>query len=339
MGPEGGRVKILVTGGGGFLGGSIVRQLVDRGYEVKSFSRGTYHTLEDLGVEQCRGDLSDLNAVKKAVKDCDAVIHVAAKAGMWGAEKDYFMTNVLGTSHVIHACEYHGVKRLIYTSSPSVVFSGKDMENANESESYAERFVAPYPESKAIGEKMVLAANGDTLATMALRPHLIFGPGDPHLVPRLVAKARSKRLMFLGNGLNKVDVVFVDNAALAHIKALEKLEPGSPVSGKAYFISNNEPKTIEDIFNNITTVYGAPAVKRKIPKSLAYGAGWLFEKFYVFFGIEREPLVTRFIAKELSTSHWFDISAARKDFGYEPEITFEEGLSRMEAHYHKTGSF
>lgn len=339
MGSEGGFVKILVTGGGGFLGGSIVRQLVERGDEVRTFSRGSYKKLEELGVKQCHGDLADLSAVKKAVEGCDAVIHVGAKAGMWGSEKDYFMANVLGTAHVIHACEFHGVKRLLLTSSPSAVFAGGDMENANESVPYAEKFVAPYPESKAISEQMVLAANSDHLATMALRPHLIYGPGDPHLVPRIVAKARSGRLMYLGDGMNKIDIVYVDNAAHAHVLALDKLEPGSPCAGKAYFISNNDPKTIREVFENLSRVYGFKPIKKRVPKWLAYFGGWMFEKIYTLFGIEREPLVTRFIAKELSTSHWFDTSAAKRDFGYESQITFEEGMNRMEEHYKKTGKF
>lgn len=339
MGSEGGFVKILVTGGGGFLGGSIVRQLVERGDEVRTFSRGSYKKLEELGVTQFHGDLADLAAVKKAVEGCDAVIHVGAKAGMWGSEKDYFMANVLGTAHVIHACEYHGVKRLLLTSSPSAVFAGGDMENANESVPYAEKFVAPYPESKAISEKMVLNANSSHMATMALRPHLIYGPGDPHLVPRIVAKARSGRLMYLGNGSNKIDIVYVDNAAHAHVLAIDKLEPGSPCAGKAYFISNNDPKTIREVFENLSRVYGFKPIWKRVPKWLAYFGGWMFEKIYTLFGIEREPLVTRFIAKELATSHWFDTSAAKRDFGYEPQITFDEGMKRMEEHYKKTGKF
>lgn len=323
-------MRALVTGGGGFLGGSIVRQLVARGDHVRSFSRNTYPALTRLGVEQAVGDLADSKAVHKAVSGCDIVFHAGAKAGAWGPYKAYYAANVLGTQYILQACKDDGVKRLVYTSSPSVVFNGQDMEGVDESTPYADHFEAPYPETKAKAEKIVLHANTRELATVALRPHLIFGPGDPHLLPRIVAKARSGRLRFIGNGDNKIDIVYVDNAAKAHILAGDKLHPGSSIAGKAYFISNGDPRPIKTLFNKIMELNNLPPVRRSVPPALAYLGGWLFESVYRLFGILREPLVTRFLARELSTAHWFDIMAARKDLGYQPEVSIEEGFRRVE---------
>ncbi|MDJ0766135.1 MAG: NAD-dependent epimerase/dehydratase family protein [Myxococcota bacterium] len=322
-------MNALVTGGGGFLGEAIVRQLVARGETVCSFSRNTYPALRSLGVEQRTGDLVDADAVNKAVADCDTVFHVGAKAGAWGSYSDYFQANVVGTQNVIHACRKNKITRLIYTSSPSVVFNGLDMKGVDESVPYASHFEAPYPETKAIAEKAVREANSPELATVALRPHLIFGPGDPHIEPRIVAKAKAGKLRLIGNGENKIDIVYVDNAAKAHLLAADKLEPGSAIAGKVYFISNGDPRSIKEIFDMIMEIHGLPPVSRRVPPGLAGFGGWVFEKTYNVLGIKQEPLVTRFLAKELSTSHWFDISAARKDLGYTPEVSIEEGFNRI----------
>lgn len=330
-------MKALVTGGGGFLGGAIVRQLVTRGDNVRSFSRKTYPTLTELGVDQAVGDLADARAVKKAVSGCDIVFHAGAKAGAWGPYKAYYTANVIGTQHILEACRACGVKHLVYTSSPSVVFNGKDMEGVDESAPYADHFDAPYPETKAKAEKMVLQANNNSLATVALRPHLIFGPGDPHLMPRIAAKARAGKLRIIGNGDNKIDIVYVDNAAKAHILAGDKLYPGSSIAGKVYFISNGDPRPIKSLFNKIMELHDLPPVKRRVPPALAYSGGWLLEKVYRLLGILQEPLVTRFLAKELSTAHWFDIMAARKDLGYRPEISIEEGFRRVEVFLLQSG--
>lgn len=330
-------MKALVTGGGGFLGSAIVRQLVARGDNVRSFSRNTYPTLARLGVDQAVGDLADAWAVKKAVSGCDIVFHAGAKAGAWGPYQAYYTANVLGTQHILQACMACGVKRLVYTSSPSVVFNGKDMEGVNESTPYADHFDAPYPETKAKAEKMVLQENNDTLATVALRPHLIFGPGDPHLIPRIAAKAKAGKLRFIGNGDNKIDIVYVDNAAKSHILAGDKLYPGSSIAGKVYFISNGDPRPIKSLFNKIMELHDLPPVKRRVPPVLAYSGGWFLEKVYRLLGILQEPLVTRFLAKELSTAHWFDIRAARKDLGYRPEISIEEGFRRVEVFLLESG--
>ncbi|HNW37104.1 MAG TPA: NAD-dependent epimerase/dehydratase family protein, partial [Candidatus Ozemobacteraceae bacterium] len=229
--------KILVTGGGGFLGKTIVKMLRERGLPVRSFSRGSYPELVNMGVECVSGDLENANTVLEACRGCDLVFHVASKPGIWGSYEEYHRPNVLGTTNVVDACKKLGIRRLVYTSSPSVVFDGNDMENATESAPYPDHYETHYPKTKAIAERLVIASNGSQLATVALRPHLIWGPGDNNLAPRMVAAAKAGRLMMIGDNKNKVDTIYVDNAADAHILAAERLEPGSPIAGKAYFLS------------------------------------------------------------------------------------------------------
>ncbi|HVY62107.1 MAG TPA: NAD-dependent epimerase/dehydratase family protein, partial [Planctomycetota bacterium] len=317
-------MKALVTGGGGFLGGAIVRLLRARGDEVRSFSRGTYPGLAALGVEEARGDLDDPAAVERAVEGRDVVFHVAAKAGVWGPREDYVRANVGGTRHVIEACRRSGVRRLVYTSSPSVVFDGKDMEGVDERVPYPAHFEAPYPETKAAAEALVRAANGPDLATVSLRPHLIWGPRDNHLVPRILARGRAGQLRRIGRENKLIDSVYVDNAAEAHLLAADRLAPGSPVAGKVYFISNGEPLPVWDLVNRILAAGGVAPVTRTIPAGLARAAGFLLEKVHGALGLAGEPRLTRFVARELSTAHWFDISAARRDLGYAPRVSIDE---------------
>ncbi len=323
---------ILVTGGGGFLGGAIVRQLVDRGAKVRTFSRQQYPELAKLGVQQFQGALDDSKAVSKAVDGCDIVFHVAAKAGIWGPYGDYHKTNVVGTVNIIKACREHGATKLIYTSSPSVIFNGMDMEGVDESVPYPKHFHAPYPQTKAKAEQKVMAANGDQLATVSLRPHLIWGPGDNHLVPRIIAKGRAGQIRRIGQRDNLVDSIYIDNAADAHLLAAEKLAPGSPVAGKTYFISQDEPISVWDLINRILAAGGVGPVTKTISPGLAYFAGCVCEVVYNAFDFKSEPRMTRFVAKELSTAHWFDISAAKRDFGYRPGVTIDEGLKRLAKH-------
>ncbi len=322
-------MKALVTGGGGFLGKAIVKLLRERGDEVRSFSRNPHPALTEMGVEHCRGELADAGAVKRAAEGCDIVFHVAAKAGVWGPYEEFYRANVLGTKHVIEACRLHGIKRLVHTSSPSVVFDGSDMEGVDESVPYPEHFEAFYPQTKAEAEQLVLQANDQTLATVALRPHLIWGPEDNHLVPRILERGAKGALRKLGTRECLVDTVYIDNAALAHLQAADHLDVGSVVAGKAYFISQGEPLPIWDVVNRILDAGGLPPVTRTLSPALAYTIGVILEKVYGLIKLKGEPRMTRFVAKELSTSHWFDLSAARNDFGYQPEVTFDEGLERL----------
>ncbi|PLX99029.1 MAG: 3-beta hydroxysteroid dehydrogenase [Desulfuromonas sp.] len=324
-------MNVLVTGGGGFLGKAIIKLLLEQGHSVRSFSRAHYPELEQLGVTQFSGDLNDREAVKEAVSGCELVFHVAAKAGVWGSFEDFFQPNVVGTQNIVAACRECGVTRLVYTSSPSVVFDGGDMEGVDETVPYPEHFHSWYPQTKAEAEKYVLAANDTSLATVSLRPHLIWGPEDNHLVPRILARGRAGALKRIGSRDCLVDTVYIDNAAKAHIQAAEKLAIGSCVAGKAYFIANDEPRPLWEIVDAILAAGGLPPVRGTVSPGVAYAAGWLLEKSYGLLKLKGEPRMTRFVARELATAHWFDLSAAKRDFGYHPDVSIDEGLQRLKA--------
>jgi nucleoside-diphosphate-sugar epimerase len=327
-------MRILVTGAGGFLGKALAKALVREGHEVRSFSRRDYMELRSLGVEVRQGDIGYEKSLFAAVKGCEAVFHVAAKAGVWGPYEEYYRTNVVGTKNVIKACLYNNVKRLIFTSSPSVVFHNTDQEGVDESEPYPRRFLSHYPRTKAMAEQLVLKANSSELATVSLRPHLIWGPEDSQLIPRIISRARAGKLRLVGDGKNLVDTVYIDNAVSAHLKALEVLFPESQASGNAYFITNGEPLPIAEIINRILKAAGLPPLTKKIPTKVAYAAGALMEFVYSAMKRKDEPLMTRFLARELSCAHWFDISAARRDLGYNPTISIDEGIRRLKEWLH-----
>jgi nucleoside-diphosphate-sugar epimerase len=322
-------MNALVTGGGGFLGSAIVRRLVARGDRVASLARSHYPALDPLGVTQHQGDLADAEAVSKAAAGCDIVFHVAAKAGIWGPYDEYYQANVVGTRNVLEACRRHGIRQLVYTSSPSVVFAGRDMEGVNESAPYPDHYEAYYPQTKAEAERLVLGANRPELATVALRPHLIWGPGDNQLMPRIIARARSGRLRRMGSATKKIDTIYIDNAADAHLLAADRLGAGAPIAGKAYFVSQGEPVPTWEFINRVLQAASVAPVTRSVPVWAGVAAGWLCETCYGLLRIRSEPPMTRFLARELATSHWFDISAARRDLGYEPKVSIDEGLCRL----------
>ena len=322
-------MKALVTGGGGFLGLAVVRALRARGDAVRTFSRGSYAALNAAGIEQVQGDLADAAAVAHAVQGCDAVFHVAARPGIWGDYADYHRANVSGTENVIAACRGHRVPRLVYTSSPSVVFDGRDMEGVDESVPYPAHYEAHYPHTKAQAEQLVRAANDAQLATVSLRPHLIWGPGDKHLLPRMLARARAGQLRRIGSRPNLIDTIYIDNAADAHLMAADRLAPGARLAGKVYFISQGEPVPMWDMVNRLLAAADAPQVTRAVPVWLALAMAQGFEAAHRLTGNAHEPRLTRFVVREMSTAHWFDISAARRDLGYAPRVSIHEGLERL----------
>ena len=324
-------MKILVTGGGGFLGQALCRGLLERGHEVLSFNRGHYPALQSLGVGQICGDLADAAAVRHALAGVDAVFHNAAKAGAWGRYESYYRANVLGTEHVLEACRAQGVARLVYTSTPSVTHRATHPVEGLGAEQvpYGENFQAAYAATKAIAERAVLAANGPALATVALRPRLIWGPGDKQLVPRLAERARQGRLRLVGDGRNRVDTTYIDNAAQAHFAAFAHLAPGAKCAGKAYFISNGEPLPMHELLNRLLAAVGAPPVSKTMSFKSAYRIGALCEKAWPWLRLPGEPPMTRFLAEQLCTPHWYSMEPARRDFGYVPKVSIEEGLRRL----------
>ena len=322
-------MRALVTGGGGFLGGAILRTLLARGDDVRCLARGTYPEVAALGAEMVRGDLADAECVGGAVEGCDVVFHVAALPGVWGPYERYYRTNTLGTQNIIDACLAHGVPKLIYTSTPSVVHAGGDLEGVDESAPYATAFETAYPKTKMLAEKAVLAAHGAALSTVALRPHLIWGPGDNHLVPRIIDRGRRGRLRHIGTPSPLIDSTYIDDAAAAHVTAADALGPNAACGGRAYFISQGEPWPVDALVNGILAAGGVAPVTKRVSPRLAWFVGAVLEGIYRLFRLDREPPMTRFVARQLSTAHWYDISAAERDFGWTPKIAIAEGLERL----------
>jgi nucleoside-diphosphate-sugar epimerase len=318
-------MKILVTGGGGFVGGYIVERLLARGYAVRSIGRSPQPELVAKGVEVVCGDLTDATAVAAACEGVDAVFHVAARAGVWGSWESFYGPNVIGTRNVLSACRKWQVKRLVYTSTPSVVFNGDSIRGGDESLPYGKNWLCHYAETKALAEQEALAANSEKLQVVALRPHLIFGPGDPHLLPRVVESVKAGRLRIVGDGSAKVDVSYVGNVADAHLDAFDALERGKG-AGQAYFISQGEPVDLWPWLNSILEGLGQPPLTQKIPLPLAYGIGALCEGVWKVLRRRTDPPITRFVAVELAKDHYFDISKAQHELGYRPRVPMNEAL-------------
>jgi 2-alkyl-3-oxoalkanoate reductase len=325
-------VNILVTGANGFLGRYIVRQLAARSERVRVVCRKRDAEFDSLGLETVLADIREREKITAACAGMDAVIHVAAIAKMWGPWSEFYEINTLGTQHVIDGCRKHNVRRLVFTSSPSVTFAGEPQENTDESVPYPARWLAHYPHSKALAEQLLLAANGtDGLLTCALRPHLIWGPGDNHLLPRLLERARSGKLRRVGDGQNLIDTVYVENAAEAHLLALDRLMPNSPVAGSAYFITQGEPILLWDWVNQLLALAKIPPVVKGISLSAAYRIGWVMEKLWSILRRQSDPPMTRFIALQLGLPHYFDLTKARSELDYRPTISTAEGLLRLAA--------
>ena len=336
--------SVLVTGGTGFLGRRLVERLLAEGRPVTVLARRADPSLSARGVRFITASLDDAPAVAAACVGHTTVFHTAAKVGVWGRYDDFFRTNVLGTRAILAGCRAHGVERLIYTSTPSVVYNGQSLANADESLPLTTSCPSPYPLTKAIAEREVLAANSPDhtgLQTVALRPHLIWGIGDPHLVPRVLARARAGRLRIIGDGQNKVDMVHVENAVDAHLAA-ERALSGSQRSalnsqlpagcGRAYFITNGEPVVLWEWINQLLTALGEPPITRRISLSAASAIGAVCETLWRVLPVNTEPPMTRFIAAELAKDHWFNPTAARRDLGYQPRITMAAGTADLIAH-------
>ncbi|ALQ96995.1 3-beta hydroxysteroid dehydrogenase [Xylella fastidiosa subsp. pauca] len=332
-------MKILVTGGSGFLGEALCRGLLKRGYQVLSFQRSHYQALQALGVVQICGDLSDFHAVRHAVRGVDAVFHNAAKVGAWGSYTSYHQINVIGTQHVLDACRAENISKLVYTSSPSVIHrSNYPVEGLDADQvPYSNAVKVPYAATKAMAEQAVLAANSVDLTTVALRPRMIWGPGDPHLMPRLVARARAGRLRLIDDGRNLVDSTYIDNAAQAHFDAFEHLMPGAACAGKAYFISNGEPLQMRELINKLLAAANAPPVTQSLSFKTGYCIGAFCEMLWSLLPLPGEPLLTRFLVEQMSTPHWYSIEPAKRDFGYVPRVSIEEGLVRLLSETRVTG--
>lgn len=331
------KTKVLITGGGGFLGLYIARDLMAEGdYEVYSFSRSTYKELETLGVRQLQGDLKNSADVFHALKGMDAVIHTAGKVGMGGNYQDFFETNVLGTRNIIEGCKKNNIAKCVYTSTPSVAFGDHDLKGVDETTPYPKKYLSSYAATKSQAEQEILKANNQTFSTVAIRPHLIFGPGDKNLVPRVVEAAKKGRIKIIGDGENLVDVSYVENVSLAHLKALKLLSPQSPIAGKAYFFGQG-PIKLWNFTNELLKRSGIEPLTKKIPLKTAYFVGAVIEgfaKLLALFGVTIEnPPMTRFVALQLGCSHYFKHDRIEHDFDLHSQISIEEGLNRLFKNY------
>jgi nucleoside-diphosphate-sugar epimerase len=325
---------VFVTGASGFIGGKLAERLLAEGRRVRVLSRRPLSELEARGAEVVPGDLHDAHAFARGCRSADTVFHVAGRVGVWGPAKEFFRVNVEGTRLLLAAAQEAKVPRFVYTSSPSVVFNGGDLADVDESAPLCTAAPCAYPTSKAQAERLVLEANCPDFRTLALRPHLVWGPGDRNVVPRVMALARSGRLKIVGSGRNKVDITHIANVIDAHLLAEGALaQSGHPSGGKAYFISNGEPVSLWDWINQLLRGVGLPEVQRRVPVPVAYATGGLLEALWTVLPLKGEPPMTRFLAEQLSTTHWYDMAPARRDFGYVPQVSIGEGLARLAAAY------
>jgi 2-alkyl-3-oxoalkanoate reductase len=323
-------MKVIVTGGGGFLGKRICIQLLEAGHDVISLSRSTYPELDRLGVKQITCDLSKKIEVDQKLIFADAIIHTAAKAGVWGREIDYYNINFLGTKHLVDKAIKLGVTKFIYTSSPSVIFVKDDLFGVDETTDYPKEYLNHYASTKALAEKYVLSLSSDSFKCCALRPHLIWGEGDPHILPRLVQKSHKGKIKIIGTGDNLVDVIYVDNAASAHVKALEHIDANPAINGNSYFLGQSEAVNLWMFINSLLDTQGIERVEKRISYKFAYNLGAMFEKIFMIFNIyDRDPPMTRFVATQMAKNHYFSHAKAKRDFGYSVDISTQQGLERL----------
>ena len=320
-------MKVLVTGAGSLLLGGIAQQLAERGDHVVCFQRRTTETTHQ-NITMIAGDIRDRGSVTEAASDCDAIIHGAARVGVMGSWEEFQSTNVDGTSNILRAATEHQISRLVYVSTPSVAHVGDAIEGDIATPATTGRKRAYYAESKAQAEILALQANGADLGVVAIRPHLVWGPGDTQLVGRIVERARQGRLVMVGSGNALVDSTYIDNAVSAHIAALDSIKPGSRCAGKAYVISNGEPRTVNELMSRICQAAGVEFSPKHVPAVVARNIGSVVERIWPLIRKD-EPPITRFVAEQLGTAHWFDQRPAQEDLHWKPEITLDEGFVRL----------
>jgi 2-alkyl-3-oxoalkanoate reductase len=322
-------VKVLVTGASSLLLGGVARTLLERGDEVVCLQRRAV----DLDAEQVLADVRDAASVARAASGCDAIVHGAAKVGVIGTWGEYRSINVDGTANALAAARAAGVERFVQVSSPSVAHGGSAIVGARAEPAVTGRKRAWYAESKALAERLALdAVDDDRLGLVVVRPHLVWGPGDTQLVGRIVERAAAGRLALVGGGTALVDTTYVDNAVSAHVAALDAVAPGAACSGRAYVIANGEPRPIRDLVAGICRAAGVPFAPRDVPGPAARTAGSLVERVWPLVRTGEPPL-TRFVAEQLGTAHWFDPRPARDDLGWQPSVSLDEGLTRLAESY------
>lgn len=315
-------MRVLVTGGTSLLGGAVARLLTDRGDEVTVLQRRA----SGLGLTEVLGDITDRAAVDRAVHGADAVVHLAARVGVVGRWTVFERTNVAGTATVLSAARDAGVSRLVFVSSPSVAHSGTSLVGAGAGPADPDGASGHYSRSKAMAERLALGEADDGFGVVAIRPHLVWGPGDTQLVGRLVDRARSRRLALVGSGAALVDTTYIDNAAASLVAALDRADR---LSGRAFVVSNGEPRPIGELIARIVSAAGLEAPRVKVPVPVASLGGRLAERWWEYRGLQDDPPMTEFLAEQLSTAHWFDQSETRAALDWQPDVTIDEGFARL----------
>ncbi len=328
-------MNALVTGGGGFVGSALCRRLRTLGHDVTALGRRPSAGLEAEGFRTVIQDLTAPDAAAGLAglfAGVDCVFHTAAHVKMWGPREAFVRGNITATQNVIAACRAAGVAKLVFTSSPSVVATDHDLRGIDESQPYPARYTAIYPETKAAAERAVLAAHGPDLRTIALRPHLIFGPGDTNLVPTILKRARAGRLTQVGDGTNLVDLTFIDDCVAAHLLAAAALDERPTAGGRAYFVSQGTPVPLWEWIGRVLTLHDLPPVRRRISAGTAQRLATVAEWVWKTCGLTSDPPLTRFLAEEMATDHYFDIGAARRELGYRPSCSVWEATKRSFGH-------
>ncbi len=330
-------MKILVTGASSLIGIGVTSALVERGDSVVTFQRTSPVGGAHESVRSVSGDVRAREALAGAASGCDAVIHLAAKVGVVGAWDEYRAVNVGGTANVIEAARANGMSRMVHVSSPSVAHGGAAIIGAAADPPVLGRRHAHYAESKAMAENLAVAASGDDLGVVVVRPHLVWGPGDTQLVGRIVERARSGRLALVNGGRALVDTTYIDNAVDALVAALDAVSPTAPCAGRAYVIANGEPRPIRDLVAGICGAAGVPFAPRDVPLRVATRVGAIVERVWPLLRRSDEPPLTAFLAEQLGTAHWFDSSPAAIDLGWRPTVSIDDGLARLSAWYDSQG--
>lgn len=320
-------MRVLVTGASGFLGQATAAAVRDAGHEVRTFQRRPSGV---PGVVDVAGTMTDPDVLRRAVEGVDAVVHLAAKVSLAGDPADFVRVNVDGTRALVDAARAAGVGRFVFVSSPSVAHTGSSLVGVGAGPAEPARARGDYARTKAAAELIALGADASEFAVVAIRPHLVWGPGDTQLVGRIVDRARSGRLPLLDSGAALIDTLYVDNAASAMVAALEHAADEG-VHGNAYVVTNGEPRPVADLLAGICTASGVPAPKLHVPAGVARAAGSLVEAVWRVRPGEDEPPMTRFLAEQLSTAHWFDQRRTRRDLQWVPAVSIDEGLERLAA--------
>ena len=315
-----------MTGATSMLGRATAQLLVDRGEEVTVLQRRP----SGLACREVLGDIADPTVVRRATSGQDGVVHLAAKVDVTGRWGDYARANIDGTDNVVGACRTAGVRRLVHVSSPSVAHAGSALVGAGAGPADPARARGRYSRSKAVAELRALAADSPALAVLVVRPHLVWGPGDTQLVGRIITRARAGRLPLLGSGTALIDTTYVDNAAAALVAALDACETAH---GEAVVVSNGQPRQVHEMLAGLCAAAGLAAPTRSVPPAAAWVAGAAVETAWAVTRRRDTPPMTRFLAEQLSTAHWFDQRRTRELLGWRPEVSLEEGFARLSRWY------